>query len=718
MSVPVRKALALLLLGLAGRGFSPGVSAQASQQPTFRTGVQLIEVDVRVFDRGGRFVTDLTKEDFEVLEHGTPQQIAAMYLVTPEGQTRVRRESDSAESRVEVESDPSPTPSLSAAAAPQVWIFFFDLPHLAPGGLDRARGAVEDFIAKRFKDGDLAGIVAGDKMVNNRLTSVRQELLDAVKQVKPRGDNRSRMLEMTREWPRLLNEDEAVQISRNERDALNRAVVRACTDDADACKRVPPDLAVTEKARRIAGAYLASAGATMTAINGLASGLARVPGPKTVVLLSDGFVVQQIETTVRTVVGQMARAGGRVYAIDVRGLNRAGTGDNFEQLQAVDEAGPVTRFDGLADGPNSLAVDTGGITIRNENNLARALDRVAGDAGTYYVLAYQPANTTLDGTYRPIEVKVKRPDVRVRARRGYLALEPAKMLKPQPIRSTAPEETPAASLAAAPAMPMDDGRAEAARERAASITTGKVVDSTTTAGAGAVRLRPDSEARVKALSSRDTRPGGTLVTRGWDAYQRGDVEAALQAFKDASAQGEIRPWVLYAMGMSHAALGQGAEAAVAWERVRTAAPDFEPVYMDLADIYAQMADLTRSLGTLRDAEKRWPDNAEVQSAIGVIHVRRGALDEGIAALTKAADAKPNDPLSHLNLGRAYELRFQRSRRYVASQRRWVVSEDDRTKAAQAYERCITLGGPYAQKAAEALSMLRWGKASGEGTSAP
>ena len=64
---------------------------------------------------------------------------------------------------------------------------------------------------------------------------------------------------------------------------------------------------------------------------------------------------------------------------------------------------------------------------------------------------------------------------------------------------------------------------------------------------------------------------------------------------------------------------------------------------------------------------------------------------------------------HLNLGRAYELRFHRGRRYVTSQRRWVAPEGDRQKAAEAFQRCIALGGPYAQQAREALSLLEWSK---------
>jgi tetratricopeptide (TPR) repeat protein len=156
-------------------------------------------------------------------------------------------------------------------------------------------------------------------------------------------------------------------------------------------------------------------------------------------------------------------------------------------------------------------------------------------------------------------------------------------------------------------------------------------------------------------------------------------------------------------------MGRTSEAIASWQRVKDAAPDFEPVYMDLADTFAQMGELTRALAALREAETRFPKSADVQSAIGVIHVKRGAMDEGIEALVKAATLKPDDPLAFLNLGRAYELRFHRGRRYVTSQRRWMAPEEDRVKAREAYERCVKLGGPYAERAAEALSILAWSK---------
>ena len=419
-------ALALVALLLAQQ--QPPPPPQQAQPPKFRSGVQLIEVDARVFDKDGKFVADLTKDDFEVLENGVAQRIDAMYLVS--GPPRAAAPGAAA---------PAPATPVTAnpasPVAPQTWIFFFDLEHLVPGaGFDRARKAVEDFIDQRFKEGDLAGILAGDKMVGNRLTSVRAELLDYVKQVKPKSERRNMFNELTREWPRFQDEEEAIRVGRNERDVLSRVIRRACADDPDLCRAGDPEAFVRAKGIRFQQEIHRASMQTLRSINGLATGLAKIPGPKTVVFLSDGFVVQDVETTLRSVAGQTARAGARVYAIDVRGLNRFGRPGMMDQMLADDPYNAVTTFDSLADGTNSLAVDTGGLMIRNENNIGRALDRVADDAGTYYVLAYQPANTNFDGKYRPIQVRVKRDGLRVRARKGYLALDPARMTVPQPIK--------------------------------------------------------------------------------------------------------------------------------------------------------------------------------------------------------------------------------------------------------------------------------------------
>src|SRR5918993_1299287 len=425
--------------------------AQQQPSPIFKTATQVVELDVRVFDKDGRFLTGLTPADFEVIEDGAAQKVQTFFYVDDPGRAT---------------GAPSAPPSSTSSTDPsgtrrprQTWIFFFDLNHLTPGGgYDGARKAVEDFIRDRFQEGDLGGILAGDKMINNRLTSVRQELLDAVKQVKPISDARSRFTELTREWPRLLDEEEAVRIARNEREPLQRAVGRACSDDPDACRLAPADMQVRAKAQRMQQMIHLASGQTMTALNGLASGLAKMPGPKTVVFLSDGFVTMDVETTLRTVVGQAGRAGARIYAIDVRGLNRGGNAGIIDQKQVEDSFGPTTKFDSVADGPNSLAVDTGGLMIRNENNIGRALETIAADANRYYVLGFQPVNTTWDGKFRAVQVRVKRDGVRVRARKGYLAIEPARMTPPQPVtgpaKDLAADTTPTTLPTSSPVPPL------------------------------------------------------------------------------------------------------------------------------------------------------------------------------------------------------------------------------------------------------------------------
>jgi len=684
--------------------FAGHLAAQqpSQEQPVFRSGVNLIEVDVRVFDKDGRFVTDLTRDDFEVIESGAPQQLEALYLIQGQGVAAV--------ATAAAEERPLANPAPSPATSRQTWIFVFDTNHLIPGaGFDRAKGAVTEFLRTRFKEGDVGGIVAGGRMVNNRLTSVREELVTAASTVKPTSEARSRTLELTREWPRLQDELEAIQISNGDNDAMQRAVTRACSDDPSACGRVPPDLAIREKARRLHVAFEQATRQTLTTINALASGLARMAGPKTVVLLSDGFVTERMESALQQAVGQTTRAGGRVYAIDVRGLNRGRGAGIIDQGLVNDEVGGPAQFDMLADGSNSLAVDTGGLMIRNENNIGRALETIADDAGTYYVIGYRPTNQAFDGKFRQIEVRVTRQGLRVRARRGYLAVEPSRLLVPQPITppsARAPDEDAVTAPTAKPAPSLPD---LPPIEPLPSPAVGTIVEGAATTVTSQLRMRPDAMKRVREIAGTSAKEAGSLAAKGWTAYERGDVEAAAVAFTEAAAARDVRPWVLYTLGLSHLALGRQADAVAAWERVRSAAPEFSAVYIDLADAHLQLSEESQALAVLRDGSRRWPQDPEFHNAIGVIHVRRGAFDDGIEAFDKAAEAAPDEPLAYFNLGRAYQMRHARDTRYVASQRRWISPEGDRQKALEYYQQYLKLGGPYVSQANEAIRLLEWAK---------
>jgi len=404
-------------------------STTQAQAPTFRASTQLVEVDVRVFDAEGRFVDDLTMDDFEVFERDARQPLRGVYFVAP---------APGAPERAAPLISWRGAPAALTAAPPvgavrQTWIFAFDLNHLPPGGgFDRARTAVLSFLRDRFRDGDLGGVLAGGTMVGNRLTSVRAELEAAITSLKTNPDSRTRTIELTREFPRILDDSEALAIASGNTDALQRATVRACAEDAQLCQNA--DMMLREKAQRFRALMQRSSLDSLNTLTALANGLARVPGPKTVVLLSEGFVTQELESALRSTVGQTTRAGARIYAIDVRGLNRGRSADIGDRAAVEDTAGAPARFDLTLDAPNSLAVDTGGLFLQHRNNLSEALTLVERDTSQYYVLAYEPQGLTLDGSFHAIDVRVKRPGVKVRARRGYLALPSSSLLTPAPIK--------------------------------------------------------------------------------------------------------------------------------------------------------------------------------------------------------------------------------------------------------------------------------------------
>jgi hypothetical protein len=117
-----------------------------------------------------------------------------------------------------------------------------------------------------------------------------------------------------------------------------------------------------------------------------------------------------------------------IYAIDPRGLTVPGS-------ELIETSGGVVDDPNLGLGIQSamnelrlsqdslreLADETGGFAAVNRNNVDEAFDRIVQESSSYYVLGYVPANDRRDGRFRKIDVRVTRPGVTVRARRGYVA---------------------------------------------------------------------------------------------------------------------------------------------------------------------------------------------------------------------------------------------------------------------------------------------------------
>src|SRR5687767_14526951 len=87
-SVPVRGRLCIAACWIVSGSLTAVAQQQPSRVPgTFRTAVTLVPVDVRVVDRDGKSITDLTQEEFSVLENGIVQPIKHFTLQSLAGET-------------------------------------------------------------------------------------------------------------------------------------------------------------------------------------------------------------------------------------------------------------------------------------------------------------------------------------------------------------------------------------------------------------------------------------------------------------------------------------------------------------------------------------------------------------------------------------------------------------------------------------------------------
>src|SRR5262249_2408194 len=212
------------------------------------------------------------------------QRVDVFYVIS--GNTRVGTTSAGEGSRAAIGER-----SAAARVAPRIFIAFFDDQHLTPAGFKRVQAAALELFSTHFKDGDIGGVVVNQAMVNNRLTTVREELIKSVRDAKSSPKSNARLFE-ERKWPRLT-EVEGIRIAiAGDQAVFQAACQRACADDPGACNSPAMDVRslIREKARRMSDAARISTTLTLQNLATVMNGLSRMDGRKTVLLLSEGFL--------------------------------------------------------------------------------------------------------------------------------------------------------------------------------------------------------------------------------------------------------------------------------------------------------------------------------------------------------------------------------------------------------------------------------------------
>ena len=129
----------------------------------------------------------------------------------------------------------------------------------------------------------------------------------------------------------------------------------------------------------------------------------------------------------RDAIAAAQRANVGIYAVDPRGLTQLGDETiaiaSLSDNPQVREGSPAAFQRELLLAQESLialADETGGMAVVRTNDIPGALARIANENSTYYLLGYQTDASRSPGKFRKLEVRVKRPGLQVRARRGYI----------------------------------------------------------------------------------------------------------------------------------------------------------------------------------------------------------------------------------------------------------------------------------------------------------
>ena len=166
--------------------------------------------------------------------------------------------------------------------------------------------------------------------------------------------------------------------------------------------------------------------------------------------LTEGFPHDAGEEPSRRVVRAAERVNAAVYFVDVRGVvasppwasadapNDAELNSSRmipEQVLQIKEMMARAARDRLMTeryiGVETMAEETGGLILRGTNDLGPGLARISAESRSYYLLGYHPTSPARGGQFRKIEVKVTRPGLSVRARKGYEAAGPARAEAPR-----------------------------------------------------------------------------------------------------------------------------------------------------------------------------------------------------------------------------------------------------------------------------------------------
>jgi VWFA-related protein len=410
------------------------LSAQNPQnRPTFRSGAAYVRVDMYA-TRDGKPIEDIQENEVEILEDGVPQKIEAFEHVRVRTgiPQELRVEPNTVEQSRQMAGDPRA----------RVFVIFLDTYHTQIEGSATMRQPLMNFIDRVLGPDDMVAVMtpemAATEITFQRKTTVISRMLEREwlwgrRGRMPGADNDEKEDLYDACYPDafktagIAKEMKARRREKLTLDALEDLIVHlnGIREERKAVLAVTEGWVIYRPDSKLARALdngdtgIRPGDVLLRPPRPQPSDAGQLQGSVRVQCEADRMALAALDHEFRLqLLTQTANRGNvTFYPVYARGLVAfdAPIGPDKPPSPIQDAANLRNRQDTL----RFLAADTDGTSVINTNNIDGALRRIVDDLSSYYLMGYYTTNIKLDGRFRSITVRVKRPGAMVRARKGY-----------------------------------------------------------------------------------------------------------------------------------------------------------------------------------------------------------------------------------------------------------------------------------------------------------
>jgi VWFA-related protein len=403
------KAVLSLFVWLLCVGWSGGQTQNKTQPQSDDNRIivttSLVQVDAVVTDKNGKQITDLRPDDFELVEGGRTRDIVGFSYI-PLTSTGVATDSSAkSAARPQNQAVPPNLHALRPESVRRAVAILVDDFGLSFESMARLRTALEKFVSDQTEATDVFAVVrsSGGPGAMQQFTSNRAQVLATIKRLRWYPTGRGGMTSLE-------------SINPHEHDGSG-------VDLQGYSSPVPPDLSNKE--------FL---GGSLGALAFVVERLSHFPGRKSIVLISENLPL----TTLAAQVGGATNALDRliefanqhsiiISTMDARGLSKPGmTADDSQYNLAANQVDKrmrerAIRFNVAQDTLSYIAENTGGVFVRNNNDLDNGLRRIIDSVQGYYLMAFRPDDADKERSKRnyKVTIRLKRPELVLRSRSTF-----------------------------------------------------------------------------------------------------------------------------------------------------------------------------------------------------------------------------------------------------------------------------------------------------------